>query len=56
MSKASDSTTTIPTRRALLAGAPAVAAGGLAAGAAVNAVAAATMDGELLELGRTMVL
>jgi hypothetical protein len=37
MSKAIDSTTTIPTRRALLAGAPAAAAGALAAGTAVNA-------------------
>jgi hypothetical protein len=54
MSKAIDSTTTIPTRRALLAGAPAAAAGALAAGTAVNAVAAATTDGELLELGRRM--
>jgi hypothetical protein len=39
MSKATDSTTPIPTRRALLAGAPAAAAGALLAGTAVNAVA-----------------
>jgi hypothetical protein len=54
MSKATDSTTTIPTRRALIAGAPEAAAGALAAGAAVNAVAAATADAELLDLGRKM--
>jgi hypothetical protein len=36
-----DSTTTIPTRRTLLAGAPAVAAGALAAGTVANAMVVA---------------
>ncbi len=42
------------TRRALLRAAPAAGAGLLAAGTTVNAVAAATADAELLELGRRM--
>jgi hypothetical protein len=41
MSQATKSTTPIPSRRALLAGAPAVAAAALAAGGAVNIVAVA---------------
>src|SRR5258708_5132793 len=39
MTKATELNTPIPTRRALLAGAPAAAAGALLAGTAVNAVA-----------------
>lgn len=42
MSQATKSTTLIPSRRALLAGAPAAAAAALAAGGAVNIVATAT--------------
>jgi hypothetical protein len=54
MSKATDNSTPIPTRRALLAGAPAAAAGALLAGTAANAVAIgmakAGDDAELLSL------
>jgi hypothetical protein len=48
MSQANQGTTTIPTRRALLAGAPAVAAAALAAGTAANglAVAVASPSGD----------
>jgi hypothetical protein len=41
MSQAENRNTTIPTRRALLAGAPAVAAAALAGATAINAVAIA---------------
>jgi hypothetical protein len=49
-----DTRRTTTTRRALLRTAPAAGAGLLAAGTTVNAVAAATADAELLELGRRM--
>jgi hypothetical protein len=57
MSQATDSTTPIPTRRALLAGAPAAAAAALTGGTVVNAVAirmakATGGDAELLDLCR----
>jgi hypothetical protein len=57
MSKATDSTTPIPTRRALLSAAPAAAAAALAGGTVANAVAigmakAAGADAELLDLCR----
>jgi hypothetical protein len=49
-----DTRRTTTTRRALLRSAPAAGAGIFAAGTAATAVAAATADAELLELGRRM--
>jgi hypothetical protein len=51
MTKAIDSSTPIPTRRALLAGSPAAAAGALLAGTAANSLAiAGNADSDLLSL------